>query len=90
VETAVTVAVITFVIIAGMFLIHRLNVQHDERIGAFRYSDALPGIGRRNRKGPRATPHAVSIETGAADDADRFQPGGGYGRRPSHPPTRRP
>jgi hypothetical protein len=55
VETAVTVAVITFVIIAGMFLIHRLNVQHDERIGAFRYSDALPGIGRRKRKSPRAT-----------------------------------
>ncbi|MGW0766256.1 hypothetical protein [Streptomyces sp. NPDC002676] len=54
-ETAVTVAVIIFVIIAGMFLIHRLNAQHDERIGAFRYSDALPGIGRRTRKSPRAT-----------------------------------
>jgi hypothetical protein len=55
VETAVTVAVIIFVIVAGMFLIHRLNVQHGERIGAFRYSDALPGIGRRTRKNPRAT-----------------------------------
>ncbi|WP_406355414.1 hypothetical protein OHB56_23035 [Streptomyces sp. NBC_01635] len=54
-ETAVTVAVIIFVIIAGMFLIHRLNAQHDERIGAFRYSDALPGIGRQPRKSPRAT-----------------------------------
>ncbi|MGN9759155.1 hypothetical protein [Streptomyces sp. SD31] len=53
-ETAVTVAVIIFVIIAGMFLIHRLNAQHDERIGAFRYSDALPGIGRRTRKSSRA------------------------------------
>ncbi|MFF7753321.1 hypothetical protein ACFZCP_29735 [Streptomyces sp. NPDC007971] len=53
-ETVVTVAVIIFVIIAGMFLIHRLNAQHDERIGAFRYSDALPGIGRRTRKSPRA------------------------------------
>ncbi|MGW7383820.1 hypothetical protein [Streptomyces sp. NPDC054794] len=53
-ETAVTVAVITFVIIAGMFLIHRLNAQHDERMGAFHYSDALPGIGRRTRKSPRA------------------------------------
>lgn len=51
-ETAVTVALIIFV---GMFLIHRLNAQHDERIGAFRYSDALPGIGRRSRKSPRAT-----------------------------------
>ncbi|WP_149826433.1 hypothetical protein [Streptomyces tailanensis] len=54
-ETAVTVAVIIFAIIAGAFLIHRLNAQHDERIGAFRYSDALPGIGRRTRKGSRAT-----------------------------------
>ncbi|GGZ81342.1 hypothetical protein [Streptomyces bluensis] len=54
-ETAVTVAVVIFVIVAGMVLIHRLNAQHDERIGAFRYSDALPGIGRRTRKGPRAT-----------------------------------
>jgi hypothetical protein len=55
VETAVTLAVIIFVITAGMFLIHRLNVQRDERIGAFRYSDALPGIGRRSRRSPRAT-----------------------------------
>lgn len=54
-ETVVTVAVIILVIIAGMFLIHRLNAQHDERIGAFRYSDALPGIRRRTRKSPRAT-----------------------------------
>ncbi|GHH84532.1 hypothetical protein [Streptomyces capitiformicae] len=56
-ETAVTVAVIIFVIIVGMFLIHRLNAQHDERIGAFRYSDVLPGIGRRTRtrKSSRAT-----------------------------------
>ena len=51
-ETAVTVALIIFV---GMFLIHRLNAQHDERIGAFRYSDALPGIGRQTRKSPRTT-----------------------------------
>ncbi|MFH9677032.1 hypothetical protein ACH4L5_32795 [Streptomyces sp. NPDC017405] len=54
-ETVVTVAVILFVAIAGMFLIHRLNAQHDERIGAFRYSDALPGIRQRTRKSPRAT-----------------------------------
>ncbi|GAA2218874.1 hypothetical protein [Streptomyces nogalater] len=53
-ETAVTVAVILFLIIAGMFLIHRLNMQHAERIRAFRYSDALRGVGRRTRKGPRA------------------------------------
>ncbi|MFJ4200152.1 hypothetical protein ACIP2Y_11045 [Streptomyces sviceus] len=52
-ETVVTVVVIIFVIIVGMMLIHRLNAQHDERIGAFRYSDALPGIGRRTRRSRR-------------------------------------
>ncbi|MDF3140101.1 MULTISPECIES: hypothetical protein [unclassified Streptomyces] len=51
-ETVVTAAVIIVAIVAGMFLIHRLNAQHDERIGAFPYSDALPGIRRRNRKRP--------------------------------------
>jgi hypothetical protein len=66
VETAITVAVIIFAIMVGMFLIHRLNAQHDERIRAFRYSDALPGIGRRNRKGPRAT-----APKGPAADATR-------------------
>ncbi|MFG2353230.1 hypothetical protein [Streptomyces sp. NPDC048521] len=65
-ETAVTVAVILFVIIAGMFLIHRLNVQHAERIGAFRYSDALPGIRRRTRKSPRA-----AVPKGPPADATR-------------------
>lgn len=52
-ETVVTVAAIVFAIIAGMVLIHRLNAQHAERIGAFRYGDALPGIGRRRRNRPR-------------------------------------
>ncbi|MER6353736.1 hypothetical protein [Streptomyces sp. NPDC001634] len=65
-ETAVTVAVIIFAIIAGMFLIHRLNAQHDGGIGAFRYSDALPGIGRRPRKSPRAT-----VPKGPPADATR-------------------
>jgi hypothetical protein len=50
-ETVVAVAVIVVAIFAGVFLIHRLNLQHVERITAFHYSNALPGIGRRNRKG---------------------------------------
>ncbi|MFF9767848.1 hypothetical protein ACF1GT_14705 [Streptomyces sp. NPDC014636] len=65
-ETVVTVAVIIFVIIAGILLIHRLNAQHDERIGAFRYSDALPGIGRRTRRSPRA-----AVPKGPPADATR-------------------
>ncbi|MEV6023874.1 hypothetical protein [Streptomyces sp. NPDC052036] len=65
-ETAVTVAVIIFVIIAGIFLFQRLNAQHDARIGAFRYSDALPGIGRRPRKSRPAT-----VPKGPPADATR-------------------
>ncbi|SED97978.1 hypothetical protein SAMN05216532_6478 [Streptomyces sp. 2231.1] len=67
-ETVVTVAVIIFVIVAGIFLIHRLNAQHDERIGAFRYSDALPGIGRRTRKSPPGT-----VPKGPPADATRHE-----------------
>jgi hypothetical protein len=48
-EIVVAVAAIVAAIIAGVFLIHRLNLQHGERITAFHYSDALPGIGRRHR-----------------------------------------
>lgn len=52
-ETVVAVAVIVAAIIVGVILIHRLNLQHVERITAFHYSHALPGVGRgrRHRKG---------------------------------------
>ncbi|WP_405725482.1 hypothetical protein OG607_21010 [Streptomyces sp. NBC_01537] len=49
-ETVVAVAVIVVAIIAGVVLIHRLNLQHGERITAFHYSDVLPGVGRRHRR----------------------------------------
>ncbi|MCX4763292.1 hypothetical protein OG562_20425 [Streptomyces sp. NBC_01275] len=52
-ETVITVVLIIAVIVMGMVLIHRLNAQHDERIAAFHYSDALPGIGRLRRKNRR-------------------------------------
>jgi len=68
VESAVTVVVIILVIIAGMILIHRLNTQHAERIGTFRYSDALPGIGRRTRKSPGA-----AVPKGPPADATRSE-----------------
>ncbi|MFI6037026.1 hypothetical protein ACIBBD_23195 [Streptomyces sp. NPDC051315] len=48
--TAITVAAIPVLIAVGVVLIHRLNGQHNERIAAFPYSDALPGIGRRTRR----------------------------------------
>jgi NADH:ubiquinone oxidoreductase subunit 3 (subunit A) len=71
VEAAVTVAVIILVIIVGMFLIHRLNAQHAERIRAYRYSSALPGIGRRNRRSPPApAPKAAPADATRREDRE--------------------
>ncbi|MGW0734797.1 hypothetical protein [Streptomyces sp. NPDC002851] len=56
-ETVITVFAIIAMIILGVLLIRRLNGMHDERISAFHYSNVLPGIGRRGRKGrPSARP----------------------------------
>ncbi|MEU1623772.1 hypothetical protein ABZ746_00125 [Streptomyces sp. NPDC020096] len=59
-ETVIAVIVIIAVIIVGMLLIHRLNAAHDERITAFHFSDAMPGIGRRRAKNRRAAGPAGS------------------------------
>ncbi|MEU4110319.1 hypothetical protein ACGFYT_18385 [Streptomyces sp. NPDC048208] len=52
--TLIGLAVLLILIVIGVFLIHNLNAQHDARIADFRYSDALPGIGRRRRRHGRA------------------------------------
>lgn len=49
-EIVITVAVILAMIAVGVVVIRRLSTQHDARIAAFHYSDALPGVGRRLRK----------------------------------------
>ncbi|MFC5800952.1 hypothetical protein [Streptomyces formicae] len=74
-ETVITVSVIIAMIIIGVLLIHLLNGQHDERIAAFHYGDALPGVNRRSRKGrlpaeptgspAAATPHRKQPDEGA-------------------------
>ncbi|GHF68997.1 hypothetical protein [Streptomyces thermodiastaticus] len=81
--TVIAVAVLLFVIAVGVVVIHRLNGQHDERIAAFRYSDALPGIGRRRsrRHGRPATVQAPPTETAVADDIDVGPALGSRGRR---------
>lgn len=66
-EIVITVAVILAMIAVGVAVIRRLSTQHDARIAAFPYSDALPGVGRRLRKRHR---------DGAADDVNR---GGTHG-----------
>ncbi len=76
-ETVVTAVLIIAVIAMGIVLIHQLNAQHDARIAAYRYGDALPGIGRlraKNRRAakPSASPAVDDAEPGGAtDDAAR-------------------
>ncbi|MFF2024904.1 hypothetical protein ACFVW2_24245 [Streptomyces sp. NPDC058171] len=41
-ETVVFVAVVVLAIGIGMFLIHRLNAEHEKRIAAHHFSDPLP------------------------------------------------
>ncbi|WP_030903784.1 MULTISPECIES: hypothetical protein [unclassified Streptomyces] len=41
-ETLVLIAVIIFAIAIGVRWIHLLNVQHEARIEAYRFSDPLP------------------------------------------------
>ncbi|MFF9222159.1 hypothetical protein [Streptomyces viridosporus] len=68
-EMIITVAVILAMIAVGVIVIRRLSTQHDARIAAFHYSDALPGVGRRMRKRRRRA-------DGTADEANRD---GNYG-----------
>ncbi len=78
------VAVLLVVIAIGVVLIHRLNAQHDERIAAFHYGDALPGIGRRPRRHRRVAVAIVPTRpttTATADDIDFGTTGDGEGRR---------
>lgn len=72
--TIITVALIIAMIGAGMILIHRLNAQHEARIAAFRYSEALPGIGRLRGKNRRPEEPA-----GSSTVDDREQGAGGRG-----------
>lgn len=74
-EAVVTAALIIAVIAMGIVLIHQLNAQHDARIAAFRFSDALPGIGRLRAKNRRAA-KLSSSPTVAPPTVDDAEPGG--------------
>ncbi|MFH8367805.1 hypothetical protein [Streptomyces sp. NPDC018031] len=63
-ETVITTAVILAMIALGILLIHLLNAQHGQRIAAFRYSEVLPGRGRRSRKPRRPTGGAAGRHDG--------------------------
>ncbi|MGW7467988.1 hypothetical protein ACWGJT_25795 [Streptomyces xantholiticus] len=49
-ETVLIIVAMLLLTGIGMRLIHLLNAQHDARIAAYHFSDALPGVGRRSRK----------------------------------------
>ncbi|WP_439333379.1 hypothetical protein [Streptomyces cahuitamycinicus] len=74
-ETVVTAALIIAVITMGIVLIHQLNAQHDARIAAYRYSDALPGIDRLRAKNRRAAKPSTS-PTVSSPTADDLEPSG--------------
>lgn len=75
-ETVVTAVLIIAVIALGIGLIHQLNAQHDVRIAAYRYGEALPGIGRlRAKKNRRAARLSVSPVV-ASPAVDEAEPGG--------------
>lgn len=63
-DALVTVAVVIAMIALGVLLIHRLNVQHDQRIAAFRYSAALPVRRSRRRKRRRPADSAAGHHDG--------------------------
>jgi hypothetical protein len=87
VETFVTVLVLLAMGALGVFLIHRLNSQHDERISGFPYGRSLPTV-----RGPApSTPRKVRGRTdprtvGTGDRRDHRD--GGRGRLRPRRPTR--
>ncbi|AVH96658.1 hypothetical protein C5L38_17610 [Streptomyces sp. WAC00288] len=45
-EILITLAAGAALIVLGLFLIHRLNAQHDARIAAHRFGDPFPAVAR--------------------------------------------
>ncbi|MFI8349083.1 hypothetical protein [Streptomyces sp. NPDC085596] len=72
--TLIGVAVLLILIVIGVFLIRRLNAQHDARIADFRYSNALPGIGRRLRGRHGSTARRRPSAPGVPADGTQTHP----------------
>jgi hypothetical protein len=78
-----TAAAFMVLIAAGAYVIHRLNIQHADRIAVRRYSPALPG--RRGRSTPQPPVGSDRSESPIAGER-RDHRDGGRGR---FPPRRR-
>ncbi|MBT2408278.1 MULTISPECIES: hypothetical protein [unclassified Streptomyces] len=49
-DSLVLIATVLLATGVGIRLIHLRNAQHDVRLAACHFSDALPGVGRRSRR----------------------------------------
>lgn len=82
-NTFLTAVAFVVLIAAAAYVIHRLNVQHADRIAVHRYSDPLPG--RRGRGTPQPLVGPDRSESPASGER-RDHRDGGRGR---FPPRRR-
>lgn len=78
-----TTAAFVVLIAAAAYVIHRLNLQHSDRIAGYRYSSPLPG--RRGRGAPQLPVGPDRSESPTAGER-RDHRDGGRGR---FPPRRR-
>jgi hypothetical protein len=77
-DVLVTVLALLAVIAAGVFLIHRLNAQHGDRIAAFHYGrDGVVAPGRKPT-GRKPTRRTAATTNGAGERRDHRD--GGRGR----------
>ncbi|MFB7025267.1 MULTISPECIES: hypothetical protein [unclassified Streptomyces] len=54
-EILITLAVGAVLIVLGLFLIHRLNAQHDARIAAHHFGTPFPTVARPPGHSPRSS-----------------------------------
>ncbi|MFC7305911.1 hypothetical protein ACFQVC_17000 [Streptomyces monticola] len=86
-DTGITITVVLAMIALGVFLIHLLNGQHDERIALHSYSRRLPG--RRRAHSPVPSQPGISTHPPAVRDRRdrRDHRDGGRGRLPARRKT---
>jgi hypothetical protein len=58
-NTFLTVAAFLVLIAAAAYVIHRLNLQHADRIAAYRYSSPRPGRRGRGTPQPHPAPRVI-------------------------------
>jgi hypothetical protein len=85
-NTFLTVVALVVLIAAGAYAIHRLNLQHADRIAVHRYSDPLPGRRGRGTPQPSGPDRSESPPTGEGRDHRDWGRGRFLPRRRSRTP----